>query len=52
MFLLAYVPPLWFKVMDPKVIAWADGNLDLVNVLSGKREAIESTYVQQLAVAA
>ncbi len=52
MFLLAYVPPLWFKVMDPKVIAWADGNLDRVNVLSGKREAIESTYVQQLAAAA
>jgi alkane 1-monooxygenase len=31
MFLLAYVPPLWFRVMDPRVLALVDGDLDRVN---------------------
>jgi alkane 1-monooxygenase len=31
MFLLSYVPPLWRRVMDPKVMAWADGDLSRVN---------------------
>lgn len=31
MFLLAYVPPLWRKVMDPKVLALVDGDLNRVN---------------------
>jgi len=25
-FLLAAIPPLWFRVMDPKVLAWAGGD--------------------------
>ena len=32
MFALAAIPPLWFKVMDPKVMAWAGGDLTKVNV--------------------
>ena len=32
MFLLAAIPPLWFRVMNPKVIAWAGGDLSKVNV--------------------
>jgi len=32
MFLLAYVPPLWRKVMDPKVLEWANGDMSRVNV--------------------
>ena len=32
MFLLAYVPPLWYRVMDPKVLALVDGDLSRVNV--------------------
>ncbi|MDH3645672.1 MAG: alkane 1-monooxygenase [Gammaproteobacteria bacterium] len=32
MFLLAYVPPLWRKVMDPKVLAWAKGDMRRVNL--------------------
>jgi alkane 1-monooxygenase len=32
MFLLAYVPPLWYRVMDPKVLALVDGDLARVNV--------------------
>lgn len=31
MFLLAYVPPLWFRVMDPKVLALVDGDVGRVN---------------------
>jgi len=33
MFLLAYVPPLWRKVMDPKVLEWADGDMSRVNTV-------------------
>ena len=32
MFLLSYVPPLWRKVMDPKVLEWADGDMTRVNL--------------------
>ena len=32
MFGLAAIPPLWFRVMDPKVHAWAGGDLSKVNV--------------------
>ncbi len=31
MFLLSYLPPLWRKVMDPKVLALVDGDMDRVN---------------------
>jgi len=31
MFLLAYVPPLWFRVMDPRVLALVDGDMKRVN---------------------
>lgn len=30
-FLLASIPPLWFKVMNPKVMAWAGGDMAKVN---------------------
>ena len=32
MFLLAYVPPLWFRVMDPRVLELVDGEMERVNV--------------------
>ena len=28
---LAFIPPLWFHVMNPKVMAWAEGDIDRVN---------------------
>jgi alkane 1-monooxygenase len=31
MFLLAYVPPLWYRVMDPRLLALVDGDLERVN---------------------
>ncbi len=39
MFVLAAIPPLWFRVMDPKVLAWAGGDMAKVNV-STRRSAI------------
>jgi len=30
-FALAAIPPLWFKIMNPKVMAWADGDITRVN---------------------
>ena len=33
MFLLAYIPPLWYKVMDKKVLQLYQGDLNLVNSL-------------------
>jgi alkane 1-monooxygenase len=51
MFLMAYLPPLWFRVMDQKVLAWANGDLDKVNVAPGKRAELESRYAGLLAAA-
>ncbi len=31
-YVLAVIPPLWFRVMDPKVMAWAGGDIAKVNV--------------------
>ena len=42
MFVLAYCPPLWFRVMDPRVLDLVDGDLDRINlglVEPGKRPA-------------
>ncbi|MGI9326601.1 MAG: alkane 1-monooxygenase [Pseudomonadales bacterium] len=53
MFLLAYVPKLWFKVMDPKVMDWAEGDLNKVNVAANAHAAIAARYPQSsLAMAA
>ena len=30
-FVLAFVPPLWFRVMNPKVLDWAGGDMSKVN---------------------
>ena len=32
MFMLAYVPYYWRKVMDPKVLEWANGDMSRVNI--------------------
>jgi len=38
-FVLAAIPPLWFRVMNPKVLAWAGGDLSKVNVDPGMRQS-------------
>ena len=30
-FMLAAIPPLWFRVMNPKVLEWAGGDMEKVN---------------------
>lgn len=30
-FVLAFMPPLWFRVMNPKVLRWAGGDMSKVN---------------------
>ena len=46
MFPLAYVPPLWFKVMDPRLLALPHvrGDLGKVNIDPAQREKILARY--------
>ena len=48
MFPLSYVPWLWFKVMDPRLLALpqVQGDLDRVNVDPRQRERIYARYGQ------
>ncbi|HEX4896667.1 MAG TPA: alkane 1-monooxygenase [Solimonas sp.] len=41
---LAYVPSLWFRVMDPRVVAHYGGDLSQANLQPEKREALLSRY--------
>ncbi|MEZ5872742.1 MAG: alkane 1-monooxygenase [Nitratireductor sp.] len=34
-YVLAAFPPLWFRVMDPRVMAWAGGDISLTNHVPG-----------------
>ena len=47
-YLLAYVPPLWFKIMDKRLLALprVQGDLDKVNIHPGARAAIFLKYGQ------
>jgi len=44
MFLLAYLPPLWFRVMNPRVLAVVGGDLNQVNIAPPIRDAVMSKY--------
>jgi alkane 1-monooxygenase len=44
MYLLAAIPPLWFRVMDPKVVAWAGGDLSKVNMHQPAAPRLEAAY--------
>lgn len=43
-FLLAFVPPLWRAVMDPKVMAWAGGDLSRTNLQPGCEAAYRKRF--------
>jgi len=43
-FVMAAFPPLWFKVMDKRVMAWADGDLSKVNIDPKSREKLEAVW--------
>ena len=40
MILVAYLPPLWFRLMDPKVAAHHDGDLTHAHLHTPRREAL------------
>ena len=44
MFLLAYVPPLWFRVMDPRLVAAVEGDATRVNFQPDRRAALLQRY--------
>jgi alkane 1-monooxygenase len=48
-YLLAYVPWLWFRVMDPRLLALPhiDGDLSRINIDPDKRDAIHRQYAKK-----
>jgi len=44
MYAIAAIPPLWFKIMDPKVMAWAGGDLSKVNVDPDAADRLRTRY--------
>jgi len=44
MIVLAYFPPLWRRVMDPRVLAHYAGDVNLANIHPPKREEILARY--------
>jgi alkane 1-monooxygenase len=44
MFAMALFPPLWFAVMDPRVMAWASGDFRKINVHAPARARLEARY--------
>ncbi len=44
MFLAAMVPPLFYRLMDPRVVEWADGDLDRINLFEPARARLERRY--------
>ena len=44
MFALAYVPWAWRRVMDPRVIAWARGDLSKLNIDPALRGTLRARY--------
>ncbi len=44
MILLAYFPPLWFKVMNPKVVAHFNGDMTRANIKPSIRTRVLAHY--------
>jgi alkane 1-monooxygenase len=44
---LAAIPPLWFKVMDRRLMEWAGGDIRNVNVDPAKRERLLARYASE-----
>jgi alkane 1-monooxygenase len=44
MILLAAIPPLWRRVMDPRVVAHYGGDVTRANILPAKREKVLARY--------
>lgn len=46
-FVLASIPPLWFKVMNKRALAWADGDMNALNVKPKRRNALSNADATQ-----
>lgn len=44
MILAAYIPPLWFKIMDKRVLAHYNGDLNKANILPAKRKVLMQRF--------
>jgi alkane 1-monooxygenase len=44
MFLVAYLPPLWFAVMNPRLLAAVEGDVLRINFQPAQREALCRRY--------
>jgi len=44
MFAVAMVPKAWFAMMDPKVIDWADADMNKVNIMPSCKEDVFARY--------
>lgn len=44
MFLACYFPPIWFSIMNPKVVAWAGGDASKIHFQPGKKGLLVSRY--------
>jgi len=44
MIVMAYATPIWWRVMDPKVVAHYDGDVTRANILPRKRQRILAKY--------
>ncbi|MEJ6007257.1 alkane 1-monooxygenase [Paucibacter sp. AS339] len=44
--LLAYLPPLWFRLMDPKVLAHYGGDISRANLQPSRRTALLRRYAK------
>lgn len=47
-FLVAYLPPLWFRLMDRRLIEAVGGDASRIHFLAGKREALMRRHGLQL----
>lgn len=43
-FAMAAIPSIWFKVMDPKVMDWADGDITKVNIDPKNKDRLYKKY--------
>jgi len=44
MFAIALTPPLWYAVMDKRVVDWADGDFSRLNVLPSRLASLSNRY--------
>ena len=44
MYVVAYLPPLWFRPIDPRVVAWAQGDASRIHVQPGKKTVLMRRY--------